>query len=181
MKNIVTLFLICIVSLNVSAQEISQIPTIEKTGKYGFERIIEIENKTSMELFQQTKLFLIKRHVDNDFIIEIENQELFDNGSFPATLEVSKAQMTYTILYTFLVKFKDGKIKTTISDMKVSTNAQGTTSEVTLENFIENLNATSSGKKYAKKMNDSLSKSIIEAADKLLTDLTNSFSESETW
>jgi hypothetical protein len=89
--------------------------------------------------------------------------------------------MTYTVLYTLSVKFKDEKFKIVLSDMKLSTNAQGTTSEVPLENHFENMNTVPSGKKYARKMNESLSASIISQANKLFSDIESSVAKTEEW
>ena len=184
MHKTIVLILILLCSLNILAQkkqEEYQIPRIENTGKYGFEKVIEIDNKSAKQLFDHIKSYLIKKHADNDFIIANEAKELFDHGSFPATFKVTNIQITYTILYTLSIKFKDNKFKLVLSDMKASTNSQGTTSEVPLENHFENMNALATGKKYAREMNESLSESIINGANKLFVDIENSFAEKDEW
>lgn len=179
--NITFIYLFLISGLAVS-QITSQIPILEKSGKYGFDKILSIEGKTAKFIYDSTKLFLIKKHADNSFIIDIENQEIYDNGSFPADFMVSNIPMTYTILYNVTTMFKEGKLKVIITDFKVSTNAQGTTSEVPLENFLKNMNSLKSGKKYAEKISDSLSNSIIEQVEKLISEFeTNLASDKTEW
>jgi hypothetical protein len=184
MKKIISLLiLICFFENSFSQKnETVSIPTIEETKKYGFTEIIEVKGMSADILYELTKAFLTKKHSDSDFFIDKVNQEIYDNGSFPVTMKVSNMPLTYTILYNVSTKFKDSKLKVTITDFKVSTNAQGTTSEVPLENFFDNLNSVKSGKGYAKKMNDSLSSSIIEQVEKFITDLRKSLIvEEEKW
>lgn len=151
-----------------------KIPKIEETDKYGFTEIYESDSLTSKKSYALTKVFLTKKHSDKEFFIDIPEKELHDNGSFPADMKVSNIPMTYTILYTISTEFKESKIRIRISDFKVSSNSQGTTSEVVLENFFKNMNTIKSGKRYARKMIESLSNSIIQQSEKLISELKQS-------
>tara|TARA_R110002096_G_scaffold425755_1_gene634704 strand:- start:884 stop:1438 length:555 start_codon:yes stop_codon:yes gene_type:complete len=157
-----------------------KIPKTEETNKYGFTEICELDNITAKELYNLTKLFLTKKHSDKEFFIDIPEKELYDNGSFPADMNVSNIPMTYTVLYIISCEFKENKVRITISDFKVSTNSQGTTSEVVLENHFNNMNAVKRGKKYARKMKESLSKSIIEQSEKLISELKQNLTKKKT-
>jgi hypothetical protein len=157
-----------------------KIPKIEETDKYGFTEIYELDSLTSKKLYASAKIFLIKKHSDKEFFIDIPEKELYDNGSFPADMNVSNIPITYTILYTISTEFKDSKVRIIVSDFKVSTNSQGTTSEVVLENHFKNMNTVKSGKKYARKMNESLSNSIIEQCEKLISELKLSLTKKKT-
>lgn len=163
-------------------EDIIKIPKLEKTNKFGFTEICKSDSLKAEELYRLTKLFLTKKHSDNEFFIDIPEKELYDNGSFPADINVSNIPMTYTILYTISTEFRENKVKIIISDFKVSTNSKGTTPEVLLENYFNNMNAIKSGKKYVRKMNESLSNSIIQQSEKLIKELKNSLKkEKNEW
>ena len=95
-------------------------------------------------------------------------------------MNVSNIPITYTILYTISVEFKEEKVRIILTDFKVSSNSQGTTSEVPLEDYFNNMNTVKNGKKYARKMNESLSKSIIKQSEKLINELKLSLTEKKT-
>ncbi|MGB3590806.1 MAG: hypothetical protein WBA16_03890 [Nonlabens sp.] len=174
-QTIILILLLFVFNLAIGQKDNGiKILKIEETDKYGFTEIYELDSLTAKKLYNSTKIFLTKKHSDREFFIDIPEKELYDNGSFPANMNVSNIPITYTILYTISTEFKENKVRITISDFKVSTNSQGTTSEVVLENYFDNINAVKSGKKYARRMNESLSNSIIEQSEKLITDLKQS-------
>ena len=180
-KTITLIFLLFVFNLTFGQKDDGiKIPKIEKTDKYGFTEIYKLDSLTAKELYNSTKIFLTKKHSDKEFFIDIPEKELYDNGGFPANMNVSNIPITYTILYTISTEFKENKVRITISDFKVSLNSQGTTSEVVLENHFDNMNAVKSGKKYVQKMNESLSISIVEQSEKLITDLKQSLTNKKT-
>jgi hypothetical protein len=182
MKETITLIILFFVFNLTFGQENDgiKILKIEETNKYGFTEIYDLDSITAKELYNRTKLYLIKKHSDKEFFIDVPEKELYDNGSFPADMNVSNIPITYTILYTISSQFKENKVRITISDFKVSTNSLGTTAEVVLENHFANMNAVKSGKKYARKMNESLSNSIIVQSEKLISELKQSLINKKT-
>lgn len=149
-------------------------PYNEQSQKYSYDSIVIADNKNAIFLYSKAKEFLVEKHLDNVFVIDINSERLVDNGSFPATFKISGIQNTYTILYSIDLSVKDNKYKFTISNFKASTNAQGTTSEVPIENLFQNCvnNGGPVAKGYGKRMNESLSQSIDQQVEKLISELT---------
>ena len=181
MKLTTTLFLLLFVN-STFGQKVNEIkiPKISETDKYGFAEVYKLDSSTTKELYNSTKEFLIKKHSDKEFFIDVQNKEIYDKGSFPADMNVSNIPITYTILYTISVEFKEEKVRIILTDFKVSSNSQGTTSEVPLEDYFNNMNTVKNGKKYARKMNESLSTSIIKQSEKLINELKISLTEKKT-
>lgn len=149
-------------------------PYNEQNQKYSYDSIVIADNRNAIHLYSKAKEFLVEKHLDNVFVIDNNAERLVDHGSFPATFKISGIQNTYTILYSIDLSVKDDKYKFTISNFKASTNAQGTTSEVPIENFFQNSvnNGGPVAKSYGKKMNESLSQSIDLQVKKLINELT---------
>jgi predicted molibdopterin-dependent oxidoreductase YjgC len=140
MKKLFSLLILCgsVFSYAQKGSKI-QVPYDSSTQKYTYVRIIEAPEKNAVDLFASAKKWCAEKYLDNKFISEVAGEELMDLGNFPIHLTMrvmgKKYPMSYTVLYSIHLLFKEGKSRVVISSFKISQNSQGSTEETTLENY----------------------------------------------
>ena len=159
-------------------------PYDSTTQKYTYKKIVEANGKTAHDLYTRAKNWCKHKYMHDKPVIDEENTELGDNGNFEVSVVMNngivKMPVKGTTIYNLNLRFKDGKCKIVITDIKVSDNANGTTSEKTMEVYAKEPDqiggmfaaAKSLGKKVtADYMNDSDTEilKVIAELEKVLT------------
>jgi hypothetical protein len=90
---------------------------------------------------------------DDKYLIDTENEQLNDLGNFTINVVMKgglvKMPFVYTVIFNLNFLFKEGKYKFDITNIKLSQNSQGTTSEQTMEGFQKQMEGMGMGKKIA--------------------------------
>lgn len=159
-----------------------ELPINKETGKYEFICVDTVKGKLASELYQLGKKFLIHRFNDKDFFIDDRNLKIGDNGNFPVTFKLPsvKFNISYTSVFSIVIQFKDSRYRVILTDFKINTNANATTSEVNLEDFFINNVSVGAGKKYGRNMNIAVAEVIRKQVDLLFSDLSKCLKEGNT-
>lgn len=158
-----------------------ELPINKETGKYEFICVDTVKGKLASELYQLGKKFLIHRFNDKDFFIDDRNLKIGDNGNFPVTFKLPsvKFNISYTSVFSIVIQFKDSRYRVILTDFKINTNANATTSEVNLEDFFINNVSVGAGKKYGRNMNIAVAEVIRKQVDLLFSDLSKYLKEGD--
>lgn len=159
-----------------------ELPINKETGKYEFICVDTVKGKLASDLYQLGKKFLIHRFNDKDFFIDDKNLKIGDNGNFPVTFKLPsvKFNISYTSVFSIVIQFKDSRYRVTLTDFKINTNANATTSEVNLEDFFINNVSVGAGKKYGRNMNIAVAEVIRKQVDLLFSNLSKYLKEGNT-
>lgn len=128
-------------------KKITNMPFDSITQKYTYVKINETPNKSEIQLYKTAKEWTKMKFADEKYLIDNENTQLTDLGSFSFVHQYKKYPMPFTIIYNLNFLFKNGKYKLEISNIKLSQNSQGTTVEYTLETFKKYMEGLKMGKK----------------------------------
>nr|DAH05576.1 MAG TPA: protein of unknown function DUF4468 [Caudoviricetes sp.] len=182
--------LVCLLFVFIGFNSLSQskidtgveFPMNKETGKYEFMCIDTVKGKLAPELYELAKKFLIYRFNDKDFFIDDKNLKIGDNGNFPVTFKLPsmKFNISYTSVFSIVIQFKDSRYRVTLTDFKINTNANATTSEVNLEDFFINNVSVGAGKKYGRNMNVAVAEVVRKQVDLLFSDLSKYLKEGNT-
>jgi len=121
MKKVITAIFTMIMALNVNAQKVE---TIELTpeGISGF-RVLEVEGKTASELYTLTKEWAQITYTNPDYAItgDVENKLIKGSVFIPDAVIPNNSghKMYWSLVINYDFKFKDGKIKYTITDFSL--------------------------------------------------------------
>jgi len=122
-------------------KNVINMPYDSATQKYTYKKIVEVQGKSAHDLYVIAKSWGKHKFMHEKFVIDDENNELADNGSFEVSVVMNtgmvKMPIKGTNIYNLNIKFKDGKCKIVITDIKVSDNANGTTVEKTMEVYAK--------------------------------------------
>lgn len=159
-----------------------ELPINKETGKYEFICVDTVKGKLASELYQLGKKFLTHRFNDKDFFIDDKNLKIGDNGNFPVTFKLPsvKFNISYTSVFSIVIQFKDSKYRVILTDFKINTNANATTSEVNLEDFFINNVSVGAGKKYGRNMNIAVAEVVRKQVALLFSDLSKYLKEGDT-
>ena len=158
-----------------------ELPINKETGKYEFICVDTVKGKLASELYQLGKKFLIHRFNDKDFFIDDRNLKIGDNGNFPVTFKLPsvKFNISYTSVFSIVIQFKDSRYRVILTDFKINTNANATTSEVNLEDFFINNVSVGAGKKYGRNMNIAVAEVVRKQVALLFSDLSKYLKEGD--
>lgn len=158
-----------------------ELPINKETGKYEFICVDTVKGKLASELYQLGKKFLIHRFNDKDFFIDDKNLKIGDNGNFPVTFKLPsvKFNISYTSVFSIVIQFKDSRYRVILTDLKINTNANATTSEVNLEDFFINNVSVGAGKKYGRNMNIAVAEVVRKQVALLFSDLSKYLKEGD--
>lgn len=169
----------------VKESEKINMPYNEETQKYGYTIIVEAEGKSASQFYSLAKDWCKRKFVDDKFLIDTENVELADAGSFPLTNTlgkgISRVVLTQTILYNVVFSFKDGKCRFEITNIKMSQTSSGTTEERTMEayyKFVEDAGIGATRRARAKMFND-IDTEMKKLIDEIKTTLQNNSKKSD--
>lgn len=119
--------------------------------KYAYEKIIEIPEKSAVDLYTIGKKWLVTKNRDDKFLIDENGSKLADLGSFQVSVTIDAGAvnlpMNWVIIYDIITSYKDNKCKVEITSIKLSGNSQGTTNESTLEAYEKTVENGYKGKK----------------------------------
>lgn len=139
-------------SLGQKNNKISNIPFDSITQKYTYIKITNIPNKNEKQLYKTAKEWTKKKFSEEKYLIDNENIQLTDLGSFSFVYHYKQFPIPYTIIYNLNFLFKNEKYKLEITNIRLSQNSQGTTAEYTLEAFKQYNESFKIGKKTIDKM-----------------------------
>lgn len=183
---IINLFLflfVCLASLGQENDTGVNLPMNKETNKYEFVNVDTIKGKSSVELYESAKKFLANRFHANDFFIDNENEKIGINGHFPIaiTLPYLKTKTPWTSVFSVSIQFKNDRYRIVLTNIRLNTNENATTSEVNIETyFLNNVNMGMGGKKMGKKINIATAEEIKKQVILLFSDLSKYLKEGDT-
>jgi len=133
-------------------KKIANIPFDSITQKYTYVKLIDAKNKSEKQLYKTAKEWTKTKFSDEKYLIDNENIQLTDLGSFSFVYQYKQFPIPYTIIYNLNFLFKNEKYKLEITNIKLSQNSQGTTAEYTLEAFKQYNESFKIGKNTIEKM-----------------------------
>lgn len=154
--------------------KITNIPFDSITQKYTYIKVIEVPNKSEKQLYKTAKEWTKMKFSDEKYLIDNENIQLTDLGSFSFVYQYKQFPIPYTIIYNLNFLFKNEKYKLEITNIKLSQNSQGTTAEYTLEAFKQYNESFKMGKKTIDKMVFEIMSEIDLNLLKVITEIENS-------
>lgn len=130
------------------------IPFDSTTQKYTYEKIVEVPNKNASDIYKSAKHWTKNKYADDNYNIVTENEQLNDLGNFTINVVLKGGMVrmpyVYTVIFNINFLFKDGKCKFDITNIKLSDNAMGVSSELTIEAFEKQFQDIGMGKKIAR-------------------------------
>jgi hypothetical protein len=155
-----------------------KIPYDSLAEKFIYTNVFEIPGATAQTLYKRSKDWSIQKFSDEKFLIDETDTKLTDLGNFTinVTMEAGMIKMpiAYTVIYTVTTGFKEGKSKLDITNIKLTDNAQGTSSEQTIESFKKQMEDIQMGKKIGKRFVIDCFEQIDANIQKVITDLEKS-------
>ncbi len=127
------------------------VPFDSTTQKYTYVKVVGVPDKTVSDLYKSAKDWMKVKYSNDKYLIDTENEQLNDLGNFTINVvkktSMVKIPFVYTVIFNVNFLFKEGKCKFEITNIKLSHNAQGTTSELTLEGLQKQMESVGMGKK----------------------------------
>lgn len=154
------------------------IPFDSTSNKYAYIEVIEIDTSARF-LYDNAKKWLFEKYLNQDLLFDEKGEKLIQQGSFEI-ISTLKGGMgvnlpyNYTINFTIIFEFKQGRYRYTITNIKLSQNAEGTTSEQSIENFIDSNDEMRAGRKRMGKFIEQTCNLIDDEFKLLITEMKNS-------
>ncbi|WP_409965885.1 DUF4468 domain-containing protein [Mycovorax composti] len=131
------------------------IPFDSTSNSYAYIGVVEFDSSANY-LYQKSKQWLIDKYLNNNFDLDNPKEKLIKKGSFDIVSTMNagmgvKFPYNYTVNFSIVLEFKDGRYKYTLSNIKLSQNAEGTTTEQSIENFILSSDEMGLGKRKMEK------------------------------
>lgn len=158
LKTVTTLFtllFLCFTTQIFAQKEKNKInvPFDSSTQKYTYVKIVQVPNKSASDLYKSAKDWTKLKYADDKYLIDTESEQLNDLGNFTINVVMKggliKFPYTYTVIFNINLLFKDSKCRLEITNIKLSQNSQGTTSEQTMESFQKQMEEMGIGKRIA--------------------------------
>ncbi|HLP49367.1 MAG TPA: DUF4468 domain-containing protein [Chitinophagales bacterium] len=179
MKTLIAVSLLTITCLTAFAggkekYEINM-PYDSVTNKYAYNKVVAVPGKSDHDLYVNAKNWSKRKFQNEKPTIDEDSTEFMDKGNFEISVVMNagmvKMPVKGTVLFTMDFQFKDEKYKLAITDIKLSDNASGTTTEKTMEVFAKEVDQMggiyAAGKGAGKKM----TADIMNAADTKMLEL----------
>lgn len=185
MKKILFTFVLFFTLVSVFAEKGKEknipIPFDSTTQKYAYSKVVEVANTNAAELYKRSRLWSVQKFSDDKFLVDEPNAAITDLGNFPVKVVVSGGLVTipisFTIIYTVSTQFKDGRFKYNISNIKMSGNANGTTTEQALEVFAKSDENVGLGRNAQRKYIEDVCREIDKNLIVVIADLEKSIKD----
>lgn len=156
------------------------LPINKETNKYEFVDIDTINGKMASELYELTKKFLIDRFHNKEFFVDEKDAKIGNNGHFPIAVKLPylKMKTPWTCVFSLDVQFKNDRYRIILTNIRLNTNENATTSEVNLETyFVNNVSMGMGSKKMGKKINVATAEEIQKQVNLLFAALSKHLKE----
>ncbi|MEQ8909517.1 MAG: DUF4468 domain-containing protein [Vicingaceae bacterium] len=159
------------------------IPFDSASNSYAFIDVVEFDSSSNY-LYQKSKKWLIDKYLNDNFDLDNPKEKLIQKGSFEIVSTLSagmgmKFPYNYTVNFNIVLEFKDGRYRYTLSNIKLSQNAEGTTTEQSLENFIESSEKMGLGKRKMEKFIEQTCNLIHEKFTELIKEMNSTIQSSD--
>jgi len=159
------------------------IPFDSTSNSYAYIDVVEFDSSANY-LYQKSKQWLIDKYLNDNFDLDNPKEKLIQKGSFDIVSTMNagmgmKFPYNYTVNFNIVFEFKDGRYRYTISNIKLSQNAEGTTTEQSLENFIESSDEMGMGKRKMEKFIVQTCNLIHEKFTQLIKEMNSTIQSSD--
>ena len=159
-----------------------ELPLNKETNKYEFVNVDTIKGKTVSELYELTKKFLIDRFHNKEFFVDEKDVKIGNNGHFPIAVKLPylKIKIPWTSVFSLSIQFKNDRYRIILTNIRLNTNENATTSEVNLETyFVNNVSMGMGSKKTGKKINVATAEEIQKQVNLLFSALSKYLKDEE--